>query len=59
MAHYRAYIMDGDGHISKAIDLVLKNDVEAIEAAKQLVDGHAVELWEQTRKVGIFIRKEG
>jgi len=59
VAHYRAYIMGHDGHIWKAIDLVLKSDAEAIEAAKQLVDGHDVELWEQTRKVGIFKRKDG
>ena len=59
MAHYRAYIIGADGHIWKAVDLVSKDDGEAIEAAKRLVDGHDVELWEQTRKVGVFRCKEG
>jgi hypothetical protein len=54
MAHYRAYVLEADGHIKEAVDLVLKDDVEAIAAAKQLVDGHDVELWERQRKVGCF-----
>lgn len=54
MAHYRAYILDPDGHISKAIDLVHKNDAEAIEAAKQLVNQFDVELWQQERRIALF-----
>jgi predicted type IV restriction endonuclease len=51
MAHYRAYLLGSDGHIWKVVDLVKSGDVEAIEAAKQLVDGHDVELWERDRRV--------
>jgi hypothetical protein len=58
MAHYRAYIMGDDGHISKAVDLVLKDDAEALEAAKQLVDGHDVELWERERRIALLKRQE-
>jgi hypothetical protein len=59
MAHYRAYIMDSDGHISKAVDLVLKDDAEAIEAARQLVNGYDVELWERERRIALLKRPEG
>ncbi|MEA2886971.1 MAG: hypothetical protein QOD11_1331 [Bradyrhizobium sp.] len=58
MAHYRAYIMDSDGHISKAVDLIVKDDAEAMEAAKQLVDGHDVELWEHERRISLLKRQE-
>ena len=42
-----------DGHIFKAVDFVLKDDGEAMEAAKQLADRHDVELCERTRKVAV------
>jgi hypothetical protein len=54
MAHYRAYFMDQDGHIVKAVDLVFGGDAEAVEAAKQLVDGHDIELWERDRMIATF-----
>jgi hypothetical protein len=54
MAQYRAYILDSDGHVRKAIELVYTKDVEAIEAAKQLVDGHDVELWARDRRIAIL-----
>jgi hypothetical protein len=51
---YRAYIMDADGHILNRIDLVCVDDDEAKERAKQLVDGHDVELWQFGRKIAEF-----
>jgi len=54
MHGYRAYIIGHDGHIQDRIDLFCENDDDAKERAKQLVDGHAVELWDQARKIARF-----
>jgi hypothetical protein len=53
MAEYRAYILAPDGQITGAVDLKCPND----EAAKQLVDGHDVELWQGARKIQTFKHK--
>ena len=47
MPEYRAYIegSDGDGHFFYFHPLICADDTEATEKAKQLVVGHAVELW--------------
>jgi hypothetical protein len=46
MPDYRAYIVGPDGHIQSRVDLICKDETAAKEQAKQLVDGHDVELWE-------------
>jgi hypothetical protein len=46
--------MDADGHILNRIDLVCVDDDEAKEHAKQLVDGHDVELWQLERHIAVF-----
>jgi hypothetical protein len=56
MLHYRAYIVGEDGHFQNAIDLMCAEDAEAIERARQLVDGHGVELWQGARMIGRFER---
>jgi hypothetical protein len=45
MAEYRAYTVGGDGHFIRAVELVFPDDEAAEEYAKQLVDGHGLELW--------------
>ncbi len=57
MAEYRAYIIKDDGHFKRAVDLDCCDDDAAKEAAKKLVDGHDVELWQLGRKVETFKRK--
>jgi hypothetical protein len=57
MAEYRAYIIGADGRFQKAIDLESPDDETALQKAKQLVDGHDVELWQLGRKVATFKRK--
>jgi hypothetical protein len=52
--HYRAYIMGWDGHILSAVDLHCPDDDAAKERAKQLVDGHDVELWQLDRRIAEF-----
>jgi hypothetical protein len=54
MHGYRAYLIGSDGHITDRIDLFCGSDADAKERAKQLVDGHAVELWDEARKVARF-----
>ena len=57
MAEYRAYILTPDGHITKAVDLCCEDDETAKLQAKQLVDGHDVELWQLGRKIETLKRK--
>jgi hypothetical protein len=57
MGQYRAYIIGSDGHFIRSVDLVCPDDETAEEYAKQLVDGHDVELWQQGRKLAEFKRK--
>jgi hypothetical protein len=57
MPHYRAYIVGIDGSFNSTRAEFLHNhpdDATAIEAAKQLVDGHDIELWDRDRFVGRF-----
>jgi hypothetical protein len=57
MPDYRAYSVGIDGHFNSIIIEFLHNhpdDTTAIEAAKQLVDDHDIELWDRDRFVGRF-----
>jgi hypothetical protein len=54
MPDYRAYLIGSDGHFYKAVVLDEPDDAAAIAAAKQLVDGHDVELWQRDRKIAEF-----
>lgn len=54
MEGYRAYILGFDGHVRNRVDLICDDEAEAIRLAKQLVDGHDVELWQLGRLVGMF-----
>jgi hypothetical protein len=55
---YRAYILGPDGQIQSRVDLICESDEDARKKAKQLVDGHDVELWQGARKVMRFYHKE-
>jgi hypothetical protein len=62
MPDYRAYIVGADGPFSSIRADFLHNhpdDAAAIEAAKQLVDGHDIELWDRDRLVGRFSPEAG
>jgi hypothetical protein len=54
MAGYRAYIIGTDGRFLRAIELACPDDETAKEYAKQLVDGHDIELWQGDRKIEAF-----
>jgi hypothetical protein len=46
---YRAYTVGIDGHFTASRAFTCANDADAIVWAKQLVDGHDVELWSGER----------
>jgi hypothetical protein len=54
MAEYRACIIGPDGHFVQAVELLCPDDDTAKEYAKQLVNGHDVELWQQDRRIARF-----
>lgn len=58
MIGYRAYIMGRDGHILYRVDLLCEDDDTAKEQARQLVDGHDVELWQLNRRIAEFKHEE-
>jgi hypothetical protein len=59
MQGYRAYILREDGHVQDRVDLVCEDEAEARKLARQLVDGHDVELWQLDRKIETFRHNRG
>jgi hypothetical protein len=51
VVYYRAYVVGSDGKFQIAHSLDCKDDEEAIEAAKQFVNGNDVEVWQQRRRI--------
>jgi hypothetical protein len=51
MQDYRAYIIGRDGHVQRRVDIQCVDVTEAVRLAKQLVDGHDVELWQSDRRI--------
>jgi hypothetical protein len=54
VAEYRACILDKDGQFLGPIELMCTEDETAKQFAKQLVDGHDAELWQQDRQIAKF-----
>jgi hypothetical protein len=54
MADYRLYILSADNHIRRAIEISAEDDAEAIDLARDHLDGEAAELWNLGRKVRLF-----
>ena len=57
MQEYCVYVIGPDGHFQNRIDLRCADDEAAKEYAKQLVDGHNVELWQLDRMIATFKAK--
>ncbi|WP_375415525.1 hypothetical protein [uncultured Bradyrhizobium sp.] len=57
MPEYRVYLIGSDGHFFNSVALECADDEAASERAKQLVDGHDVELWRRDRKIATFNHK--
>ena len=58
MDGYYAYMVDQSGRVFRRVNLALNNDRVAVERAKELVDGHDVELWQRDRKIATFKHQE-
>jgi hypothetical protein len=56
---YRAYIVGPDGHFKNVRVFAAVDRDEATKSALQLVDGHAVELWEGEQWIGTFEPDKG
>ncbi len=56
MPEYRACLMNEDGSVLRSLQLLCPDDDTAMEYARQLVDGHAIELWLGEKQVGRFNR---
>lgn len=54
MRDYRVYVVGPDRHFIEKFEFQCADDDQAIERAKQYVDGHDIELWQQGRKVVEF-----
>jgi hypothetical protein len=57
MADYRAYTIGSDGHFIDYQGFACDNDADATEWARQLTDGHDIELWSGGRFVIRLKRK--
>ncbi len=55
MAEYRVYFIGSDGAITGRVDIVCNDDEEAKRVAKQMVDEHAIELWQNSRRIEMFL----
>ena len=51
MNEYQVYTMGHDGHVRVFRAFVCQTDADAVVWAKQLVDGHDIELWSGGRFV--------
>jgi hypothetical protein len=58
MQDYRVYVMSHHGRIMDRIEFYCASDDEAKERAKQLVDGHDVELWHRDQRLAVFRRTD-
>jgi HJR/Mrr/RecB family endonuclease len=56
---YRAYIFGIGAQFLWAVALVCPNDEIAKEQARQLADGHEVELWQGDHKIETFKDNHG
>ena len=51
MAEYRIYTEGSDGHFVDVQPLICGDDEEAVEKAKQILDGHDLQIWSGARYV--------
>jgi hypothetical protein len=51
---YRAYVLNDTGRTINVREIVARDDTEAIAQAKQYVDRHDIELWQQARKLKLL-----
>jgi hypothetical protein len=52
MPTYRIYLINADNRVASFRPLEADSDAEALQAARQFVDGCDVEVWQLDRKIG-------
>jgi hypothetical protein len=57
MPGYYAYFLE-DGHIMSRVEIVAEDDAEATQKARQYLDGHDIEVWQEARKVTLLKHKD-
>lgn len=57
MQGYRVYVFGSDGHITGRVEFFCPDDETAKERAKQLIDGHDIELWVSDQRIARFESK--
>ena len=57
MAGYYAYFLE-DGHIMSRVEIVADDDAAAVQQARQYLDGHDIEVWQEARKVTVLKHKD-
>jgi hypothetical protein len=51
MQQYKFYFLDDRGHVFRAQDHLLPDDLSALENAQALCIQHVIELWQSARQV--------
>jgi hypothetical protein len=59
MPDFRVYFIGEDGHIVGVEQLANVAEADALEKARQLLDGHDIEVWEGERQVAVLSKKDG
>lgn len=57
MLEYRAYVLGKNGRIMKRRDFEAADDKDALQHARQYVDGNDVEVWQLDRLVKLLTNK--
>jgi hypothetical protein len=52
MPTYRAYLIDENNRVVSYKPVDADSDAEALQAAREFVDGCDVEVWDRDRKIG-------
>ena len=58
MPTYRAYLIDGADRVASYKPIEADTDADALDAARQSVDGCDVEVWLLDRKIGRLEREK-
>jgi hypothetical protein len=56
MPTYRAYLINDDDRVASYKPIEAESDSEAMQAARQFVEGCDVEVWHLDRKIGRLAR---
>lgn len=57
MPEYRACLVSDEGGVVRSVQLLCPDDESAREYARQLVDGHDIELWKGDIRIERFIKR--